>query len=178
MKFLRIRERAGFLCCVNMGANETLDKRLLDLLEPLIEDMGYELLHLEMQGRSGLLRIYIDHRPPNGDAPRDITLADCERVSREVEAALDVEDPIPGSYRLEVSSPGLDRPLVKASHFRRFQGHEARVTLDLPIDGQRRFTGVIVRADDDAVELDVDGTHVQLPLADIQKARLVPEFDE
>lgn len=160
-----------------MSANISLEQQLFEFLEPLVEGMAYELVHLELAGQGSLLRIYIDHRPPNGDAPWQVTLDDCERVSREVEAALDVEDPIPGSYRLEVSSPGLDRPLAKVAHYRRFRGHQARVTLDLPIEGQRRFLGVIADVDEETVVLDVQGEQVRLPLADIRKARLVPEFD-
>jgi ribosome maturation factor RimP len=160
-----------------MSASTSLKQRLHELLTPVVEGLGYELVHLELSGKGGVLCVFIDHWPANGHAGREVTVEDCERVSREVEAALDVEDPIPGSYHLEVSSPGLDRPLVKAAHFRRFLGHQARVTLEAPIDGRRRFRGEIAGADDETVVLNVEGEPVQLPLEDIRKARLVPEFD-
>jgi ribosome maturation factor RimP len=101
-----------------------LQERVQALLEPLVEGLGYELVCLELHGSGAhaLLRLYID-------APQGIGLDDCERVSREVSAALDVADPISGSYRLEVSSPGLDRPLAKPEHFRRFAGRQAKLQL-------------------------------------------------
>ena len=103
--------------------------RLQALLEPLVESMGYELVLLEFSPHKGsaMVRLFID-------APGGITLGDCEKVSREVEGVLDVEDPIPQNYRLEVSSPGLDRPLVKPAHFERFAGQLAKVQLVAPLE--------------------------------------------
>lgn len=149
-----------------------MSQRLVQLLEPVVEDLGYELWHLEVEGSGNnrLLRLYID-------AAEGIVVEDCERVSREVGAALDVADPLPGAYRLEVSSPGLDRPLVKPAHFRRFLGERARVTLYAPLDGRRRFTGVLCDVDDENVCLEYDDRTVTLPHTAIAKARLVPEFD-
>lgn len=149
-----------------------MSQRLLQVLEPVVEDLGFELWHLELEGAGGnrLLRLYID-------APEGVQLEDCERVSHEVSATLDVADPLPGAYRLEVSSPGLDRPLVKPEHFRRFLGERAKVTLYAPIEGRRRFIGVLHGLDDEAVRLECDGEVVTLPYATIAKARLVPEFD-
>lgn len=149
-----------------------MSQRLVQLLEPVVEDLGFELWHLEVvgSGDNRLLRLYID-------AAEGIVIEDCERVSREVAAALDVADPLPGAYRLEVSSPGLDRPLAKPAHFRRFLGQSARVTLYAPLDGQRRFTGVLRDLDDENVCLEYDGRTVALPYTAIAKARLVPEFE-
>lgn len=131
--------------------------------------LGYEFVGLElMRGGGTLLRIYIDR-------PDGIGLDDCEAVSREVGALLDVHDPIKGAYTLEVSSPGLDRPLFTAEHFRRFAGRRARVALEAPLDGRRRFDGSILGVEEDAVRFEQDGQEVRLPLADIRKANLVYE---
>lgn len=140
---------------------------LLKLLEPAIEALGYELVELEFPPH--LLRIYIDREG-------GITVDDCEVVSRQVSAVLDVEDPIPGAYTLEVSSPGLDRPLRKEADFIRFAGERAKVELALPKDGRRRFTGTLKGCEAGEVLIEVDGEDHRLPLADIDKARLVPEF--
>jgi ribosome maturation factor RimP len=144
---------------------------LLNMLEPAVAALGYELVELEFhpQGRGSVLRLYIDQ-------PDGVTLDDCERVSRQVSALLDVEDPIPGAYSLEVSSPGLDRPLRKLSDFQRFAGQRAKLELTLPIDGRRRFTGVLAGVEGEHVLMDVDGTQFRLPYAQMGKAHLVPEF--
>ena len=113
------------------------------------------------------MRLYID-------APAGIGLEDCERVSHAVSDVLDAEDPIPGHYRLEVSSPGLDRVLRTPEHFARFVGSRIKVQLTLPIEGRRRFTGTLLAAGDDGVTLEVDGSRVLLAYQQIQKARLVP----
>lgn len=157
-------------------------EKLLELLEPVLRDLGYDLVHLELQGQGSgaLLRIYIDHLVPgseNESPAREISLDDCERVSREVSALLDISDPIPHAYRLEVSSPGLDRPLVKPEHFSRFAGHRARVVLEAPIQARRKFVGVLDGVENGQIHMLVDGERVALPLVDIRKARLVPEFD-
>lgn len=147
-------------------------EQLEDILTPVVAALGYEVWHLELEGAGSnrLLRLYID-------APGGITLEDCEAVSREVSATLDVVDPLPGAYRLEVSSPGLDRPLATRAHFERFVGAELRVTLYGPQDGRRRFKGRLQAVGEDALELDCEGTTVVLPRSAIAKARLVPEFD-
>jgi ribosome maturation factor RimP len=144
---------------------------LLRLLEPVIEALGYELVELEFhpQGRGGLLRIYLDREGGIG-------VDDCERASRQVSSVLDVEDPIPGAYTLEVSSPGLDRPLRKAEDYTRFAGQRAKLELLLPRDGRRRFSGGLRGIDGGEVLIEVDGVIYRLPLADIGKARLIPEF--
>lgn len=143
---------------------------LTRLLEPGIERLGYELADLEVKlgGRGGVLRIFIDH-------PAGIGLDDCEKVSMAVSALLDVEDPLPGHYNLEVSSPGLDRKLTKAEHFQRFEGETLKVSMRFPIDGRKRFRGTLVSSDDENIVMEVDGESYALPMATIDTARLVPE---
>jgi ribosome maturation factor RimP len=144
-------------------------EQLLTLLEPTVGALGYELVDIEFAsaGGGGLLRVYID-------APQGITLEDCERVSHGLSAALDAEDPIPGAYRLEVSSPGLDRVLRKREHYERFIGSRIRVELAEPREGRRRFTGALVEVPGETIAMDVDGRRFELPIRAIRKARLVP----
>ena len=143
---------------------------LTRLLEPTIGRLGYELADLEVKlgGRGGVLRIFIDH-------PEGIGLDDCEKVSLAVSALLDVEDPLPGHYNLEVSSPGLDRKLTKVEHFQRFKGETLKVSLRFPIGGRKRFRGTLVSSDDENIVVEVDGESYSLPMATIDTARLVPE---
>jgi ribosome maturation factor RimP len=144
-------------------------EELARLLEPTVESLGFELADLELRigGKSGVVRIFID-------SPEGIGLKDCEAVSRSVSALLDVEDPLPGHYVLEVSSPGLDRKLTKPEHFRRFVGQEVRVQMRFPIEGRRRFRGSLHAAGDETIEVEVDGVMHTLPMATIDSARLVP----
>jgi ribosome maturation factor RimP len=143
---------------------------LQKLIEPTIERLGYELTDLEVRlsGKGGLLRLTIDK-------PDGIDLDDCEKVSHAVGALLDVEDPVPGDYNLEVSSPGLDRKLTKVEHFQRFEGETLKVTMRFPIEGRRRFRGTLVSSDDENFVVEVDGESHSLPLAMLDTARLVPE---
>ncbi|WP_405223756.1 ribosome maturation factor RimP [Lentisalinibacter sediminis] len=146
------------------------EDEIRQLLEPTLATMGYELVDLEARiGGKGLLRLYIDK-------PEGVSLEDCERVSHQVSGVLDVEDPIPGEYVLEVSSPGLDRPLKRPEHFERFVGSEAKVALRVPLDGRRRFRGTLEGVEDGYVAMRVDGELYRLRIADIDKARLVPEL--
>lgn len=144
---------------------------LARLLEPTVERMGYELADLELRigGKSGVVRVFIDR-------PEGVGLDDCEAVSRQVSALLDVEDPVPGHYVLEVSSPGLDRKLTKPAHFRRFVGEEVRVQMRFPVEGRRRFRGKLLAAGEKAIEVEVDGVSHSLPMATIDSARLVPSL--
>lgn len=144
-----------------------LRERLIDLIEPLIGRLGYELVELEQSsGRgSAVVRLYIDR-------PEGVGLADCERVSREVSALLDVEDPIPTAYTLEVSSPGFDRVLRTPEHFARFVGSRVLVELAAPREGRRRYTGTLLSADAAGIALEVDGQRVAMLFAEIGKARL------
>ncbi|MDZ4078599.1 MULTISPECIES: ribosome maturation factor RimP [Hydrocarboniphaga] len=150
-----------------------LRDRLQELLEPVIEDLGYELVLLEFAPQTGsaLLRLFID-------SEEGITLEDCETVSREVAGVLDVNDPITSAYQLEVSSPGLDRPLTKPQHFLRFLGEDARIQLLAPRNGRKRFSGRIDAATDSSVTLFTDLGVVELEYSTIERARLIPDFDK
>ncbi|HKJ22484.1 MAG TPA: ribosome maturation factor RimP [Gammaproteobacteria bacterium] len=138
------------------------------LIEPVVKRLGYELLGVDFKPQ-GLLRIYID-------SPLGITLSDCETVSHQVSGLLDVEDPINGAYTLEVSSPGLDRPLFTREHFSRFAGHRVRIQLHGKQDGRRKFTGVLRGLQQDSVVIEEDGHLVNVPMESIAKANLVPEI--
>lgn len=152
------------------------------LLSPTVSALGLELLGIEYLPAPGgaLLRLYIDvpqaEAGQAGDQPRHVGIEDCEAVSREVSAQLDVEDPISGNYTLEVSSPGLERPLFGAAQFARFAGETAKVTLKLPQDGRRRLQGRILRVDGSLVVFDVDGAEFAADAANIDKAKLVPDW--
>ena len=145
-------------------------EELAKLLEPTVEGLGYELIDIEVRlgGKGGLLRLFIDK-------PDGIDLDDCEQVSLAVSALLDVEDPVPGNYNLEVSSPGLDRKLTKVEHFQRFAGETVKVQMRFPIEGRRRFRGTLVASDEDNIVVEVDGESHSLPLKTIDTARLVPD---
>ncbi len=146
-----------------------LRERLVALVEPLLAQLGYELVDLEYtpaRGR-GALRIFIDK-------PEGVGLEDCERASREVSARLDVEDPIPTGYTLEMSSPGEDRVLRTRAHFDRFVGSRVFVELAAPREGRRRYTGVLQSVTDEGIALEVDRQSVGVPFREIGKARLAP----
>lgn len=151
------------------------------LLAPTVESLGVELLGVEYLPGSGnaVLRLYIDVPAGDaaGEAPRSVTIEDCEAVSREVSAQLDVQDPISSHYTLEVSSPGIDRPLFGAAQFARFVGESAKVTLKLPLDGRRRLTGAITRVEGETVVFMVDGVEFAVSADNIDKARLVPDWE-
>jgi len=151
----------------------TLRERLIALIEPLVGRLGYELVDLEHSaGRgSAVVRLFID-RPVAGASGSGVGLEDCERVSREVSAVLDVEDPIPTAYTLEVSSPGFDRVLRTQAHFARFVGSRVLVELAAPREGRRRYTGMLLSADGTGIALEVDGQRVAMAYAEIGKARL------
>ncbi len=152
--------------------NVILD-RLNGLLAPCVESMGYELADLELkrENRGQVLRLFIDQES-------GIALDDCERVSGQVSALLDVEDPIPGHYNLEVSSPGLDRKLAKPEHFDRFAGRRVQVRLRSELNGRRSFGGTLEGRKGEIIVLDVTGGtgHLELNLADIKVARLAPDI--
>ena len=150
------------------------------LLSPTVESLGLELLGIEYLPAPGgaTVRLYIDVPQAADDAgePRHVGIEDCEAVSREVSAQLDVEDPITGNYTLEVSSPGLDRPLFGTAQFARFVGESAKVTLKLPQDGRRRLQGEILRVDGSTIAFAVDGATLEVDAANIEKAKLVPDW--
>lgn len=150
-----------------------MSQRLVNLLEPVVSDLGYVLWHLQTLGggKNTTLRLYID-------SADGIDIEDCEAVSREVSAVLDVDDDGDSAYTLEVSSPGLDRPLITAAHFREFVGDQARVRMYAPVEGHRKFVGVIEAVTDAAVELRCKDQAYQLPLGDMAKASLEPVNEE
>ncbi len=156
-----------------MPTMSQIEHAIETLLAPVIQSLGLELWGIDYRGGTGngLLRVYIDV------AERAVTLDDCERASREISALMDVHDPIDNQYTLEVSSPGLDRPLFKAEHFARFVGEVAKVEMEFPVDGRRRFQGAILAVNGDVVSLEHDGQTVDLAAASIQKAKLVPVFE-
>lgn len=160
---------------------------LRTLLEPPVDALGYELLHLEYAAQNGrnILRVYID-------APGGIRVDDCEAVSRQLSALLDVEQPLSAAFDLEVSSPGIDRPLVKPEHFRRHTGSRARIVMhsrdgdahaggdshaaqDSPPRARKNYTGELLEADEQRVVLRVDGERHELAYAHMRMARLAPE---
>jgi ribosome maturation factor RimP len=164
---------------------------IADLLAPTIQALGLDLLGVEYLPAPGgaVLRIYID-KPgaeplrgalPDGEASaQHVGIEDCEAVSREVSAVLDVEDPISGHYTLEVSSPGVDRPLFTPAQFARFLGEEAKVVLKLPHDGRRRFQGRIAAVEGERIGFDIEAKpapqRLEVSFDNIEKARLVPDW--
>jgi ribosome maturation factor RimP len=146
---------------------------LTALLQPVVAGLGYDLWELEfLPGRgNSLLRIYLDT-----EAHAGITVEDCERASRAMSEVLDASDPIPGNYTLEVSSPGLERPLRVARHFAPFVGETVFVEMVHPCEERRRFKGRLAAAGDDTIEVEVDGRAFRLPIAGIRKAHLAPDY--
>lgn len=145
-------------------------ERLHDLIEPVVTGLGYELVGVEFDGRQRVLRVYID-------SAQGVTLDDCSRVSYQVGAVLDVEDPVPGRYQLEISSPGLDRPLFELAHFDRFKGEMARLQLTRLVDGRRKLKARLLGVEDGCVVLQEGEATFRVPFDAIEKARLAPEFD-
>jgi ribosome maturation factor RimP len=168
-------ESTGWAKCPFFIAVEkmrTAPEKLKTLVRQEVELLGYELLGIELtgQGKSGvLLRIYIDH-------PDGIVLDDCVQVSHQVSGVLDVEDPIKERYQLEVSSPGMDRPLFEKAHFERFKGSRVRVKTHDKIEGRHRFTGELGGVEDNQVLIEDDGTLYRIPVDLIDSARVIPEF--
>ena len=156
------------------------------LAEPYVRDAGFDLIEVQY-GRepSGwVVRLFIDTPARAGAGPvasaeqlGKVGLDDCERVSRDVSAALDVADSIPHAYQLEVSSPGLDRPLRRERDFARFVGQSARIRLNDGVEGRRNFLGTIRAASEGRVEIACDGRSYSLPLDDIARANLVPDWE-
>ncbi len=160
-----------------LGPSAASAEQLRELLDPVCTDAGYELVEIEHKvgGTGQTLRIYIDY--PSG-TEKTISFEDCETLSREVSAILDVEDPISSKYSLEVSSPGIDRPLRRPAHFRRFLGSNVKVALINGLEGRRNYKGVLISVadDDNSITIDVNDTHFDLPLADLSSARLIPDW--
>lgn len=140
---------------------------LIKLLEPTINAMGYELWGCEYlsQGKHSLLRIYIDKADGIG-------IEDCQAVSKRVSALLDVEDPIPGHYSLEISSPGIPRPLFSSWQYQRYIGYEIEVKTFKPVNGKRKLSGIIVSASESTIVLGINNEHQEMLLSNIVKANL------
>ena len=147
----------------------SLVEQIEALIGPTIGAMGFDIVRVQLSGNKRQ-RLQVMAEPCGGGT---ITVDDCARVSRAIAAVLEVEDPIPGAYTLEVSSPGIDRPLVRLGDFERYAGFEARVETGRPIHGRKRFRGCLLGVDGDAVRLRVEDASVALPYADIIRAKLV-----
>jgi ribosome maturation factor RimP len=150
-----------------------LIEELNRLIEPAVEAVGFEFVGLEYvaQGRNSVLRIFID-------SEQGITVDDCATVSRQVSGVLDVEDPISGHYNLEVSSPGLDRPLFKLTHFERFVGQEIKLRAHSAVNGRRNFRGLLKAVVGDTIVMLADGQEFSISHSNVEKANLVPDFGD
>lgn len=161
---------------------EQLGDALVALIDPICKAHGVELVDVRHQRERGgaVIRVIIDREVPGLDDGSGVSLDDCTRVSRDASAALDVHDDIlpSGAYRLEVSSPGLERPLVKLADFERFAGRDIKLKTRQAIDRRRRFQGRLVGVVDGAIELDQDGTIVHISHDDIAQANLVYRFSK
>jgi ribosome maturation factor RimP len=146
---------------------------LQEMIAPIATSLGCELWGLEYltQGRYTTLRIFID-------APQGVSLDDCEKVSRQISAVMDVEDPIQGEYTLEVSSPGMDRPLYTFAQYARYVGEIINLRLRVARDGRRRFKGEILKAENNEIVVAVEGKEYQFAVDAIDKANIEPRFDK
>ncbi|MBR3662416.1 MAG: ribosome maturation factor RimP [Alphaproteobacteria bacterium] len=143
---------------------------LQDMIEPVVEELGYELVRVMTIGQANpTLQVMIDVK----DNSRDITVDDCATVSRALSDLLDEKDPIKERYSLEVSSPGLDRPLTKPAHFKRYEGYLAKVETEEKIENRKRFKGKIIRADEQNVVVDMENVEYTIPYSAVAKAKLV-----
>lgn len=157
---------------MKQASDVALESRVSEIASRIAETTGFELVLAEIGRMSGriVVRLTIDR-------PEGVSIDDCATFSRRVGAELDADDPIPGRYSLEVSSPGLDRRLVKEADFHRFDGKQARIALLAPLEGRRNFQGWIRGFEDGAIRLEIEGgAVVRLPLKSVDKARLVPEY--
>jgi ribosome maturation factor RimP len=162
----------GRLFCLNTPdpTHTSLEARLAAIVAPTLEGMGYELVRVAVLGRD---RPTVQVMADRADGSQ-INVADCETISHTLSAVLDVEDPIPGAWSLEISSAGIDRPLTRPKDWNRFSGHVARAETIAPIDGRRRFSGIVLGADDSAARMRLDdGSEIVLPLTAIRRAKLV-----
>lgn len=144
---------------------------LWELFEPVVNGMGFDLIEIEHvpNPKHGILRLYIDKED-------GVTIDDCSDVSEQISALLDVEEPIRGHFNLEISSPGMDRPLTRLKDFQRFAGSLVKLKTLKPMDGQRNFKGRILEANEDVLVIETDTEEISVPMNAIEKARLVPEF--
>ncbi len=148
-------------------------KQLEEILRPVVEGLGYEFWGIEYRsrGHQSLLRVFID------DVENGIGIDDCEKVSRQISGVMDVEDPIQTEYTLEVSSPGMDRPLFRPEQYQAFVGHKVQIRLRMAFEGLRRFQGVIKGVEGDDIVVVVDDHEYLLPFDSIEKAHIIPVFE-
>ena len=145
-----------------------LIEKVINAVEPALNDMGYDLVRVSVQGTTlQTLQIMAERKDR-----RDMTVDDCSRISQTASALLDIADPFAGKWVLEVSSPGIDRPLVKTADYERFAGEQAKIELAHEINGRRRFKGILKGFKDGFVQMDFEGQIIQLPFDDIDKAKL------
>ncbi|ANF56073.1 ribosome maturation factor RimP [Halotalea alkalilenta] len=151
----------------------TKEQAIQALIEPTVNAMGFELWGVDYvaQGKNSRLVVYID-------SDKGVNVDDCAKVSRQVSGLLDVEDPIAGQYNLEVSSPGMDRPLYTLSQFERFAGHRVQLRLRIPFEGRRKFQGLLIGLEEDEVILRVDQEEFGFPIETIERAQVVPTFEK
>ena len=149
------------------------EHKLTEMLRPAVEEVGVELLGIEFvsAGKHSILRLFIDHE--NG-----IDVDNCAEVSRQVGALLDVEDPISTEYNLEVSSPGLDRPLFSLTHYQEVVGETVNVRLSLPLNGRRKFKGILNTVENDLLIVTVDNEEYELVFSNVDKGNLVHNFEK
>ena len=147
-----------------------LEAKIAGMITPQLAHLGYDLVRVLVLGRE---RPTVQVMADRADGSQ-ISVADCERITRALSAVLDVEDPLPGAWTLEVSSAGIDRPLTRLKDWTRFAGHQARVEMLMPVDGRRRFTGIVLGADEAYARLRLDdGTDAALPFSDMRRAKLL-----
>ena len=149
-----------------------VQQQLQELIEPLVNTLGHQLWGLEFNahGNSKLLRVFID-------GPQGVSVDDCATTSRQISSVLDVEDPISGEYKLEVSSPGMDRPLFNAEQFEQFVGHMVKVKLATSFEGRKHFKGVLSQVDSNEARVVVADFEYSLPMELIEKANVVPQYE-
>ena len=147
------------------------DRRLLELLDPVAEATGYEIVRLRLMGGEAGRRLQVMAETPDGE----MVVEDCARLSRAISEVMDAADPIAGEYTLEVSSPGVDRPLTRLKDFANYEGHEARIELDRVAEGRKRFRGVLAGVEDDAIGIDLEGedSTAMVPFSWIVDAKLI-----
>jgi ribosome maturation factor RimP len=147
------------------------DARLLELLDPVAEAAGYEIVRLRLMGGEHARRLQIMAETPDGE----MVVEDCARLSRAISEVMDAADPVAGEYTLEVSSPGVDRPLTRLKDFVTYEGHEARIELDRVAEGRKRFRGVLAGVEDDNIGIDLEGEDAtaMVPFAWVVEAKLI-----
>ncbi len=160
-----------FFCFWSVNLSQ-LERKLTDMLIPAVEALGFEMVGVEFvrAGKHSTLRVFIDHED-------GIDVDDCANASHQISAVLDIEDLITAEYNLEVSSPGMDRPLFNAEHYTLVIGETVTVKLSIPQDGRRNFKGLLLKCENDTILVKVDNDEFSLAIANIEKGNLVPNFD-